>query len=45
MPLNALSNKSVLNWDLKTNNEKTTLIEMGKSFHNLGPTTKKAQSP
>jgi len=35
----------VFNLDLKTNNEEASLIEMGKSFLNLGPTTEKAQSP
>jgi len=43
--LNALSNKSVFILDLKTENEEAILIEVGKSFHSLGPNTEKARSP
>jgi len=39
--LNALSNKSVFSLDLKTEIEEAILIEVGKSFHSLGPTTLK----
>jgi len=39
--LNALVNKSVFSLDLKTEIEEAILIEVGKSFHSLGPTTLK----